>query len=546
VNDPDDINAYLDSIPREDGPPETLRDNVLPFRKEEAHSVAGGKDLPLITLEAGELHNLATAAESALIQAQTPFFVRGERLVRPVVDDMPAARGRRTKVARLTDVTGPVMIDRLSRSARWIKWNARKKGYVRTDPPSDIASIVLARDGEWRMRKLSGVITTPTLRPDGTILSKGGYDAATQLLLLEPPALPRMPAAPTREDALAALDMLDGLLNEFPFVDDASRSVALSALITPVVRGAVTTAPMHATSAPVPGSGKSYIIDLASAINSGERAPVLSAGRTEEETEKRLVAALLSAQTIISIDNVNGTLGGDFLCQMIERPVVAVRPLGQSVFAKVESRATCFATGNNIQLVGDMTRRVILCSLDPDMERPELRNFAHNPFEEVLADRGKYVAAALVVVRAYVVAGYPGELPALASFEDWSRMVRSALVWLGRADPCETMNKARAEDPITTQIKNLVTSWHAAVQCSSKTTAQIKEVAAEQNTFGSLLHPLLREALVEVADDGRGGINTKKLGHYLKRIEGRIVAGLKLVSEEDSHLGQKVWKAVKG
>jgi putative DNA primase/helicase len=153
---------------------------------------------------------------------------------------------------------------------------------------------------------------------------------------------------------------------------------------------------MHATTAPVPGSGKSYIIDLASAINSGERAPVLTAGRNEEETEKRLVAALLSGQTIISIDNVNGQLGGDALCQIIERPVVAVRPLGQSTFTKVESRASCFATGNNIQLVGDMTRRVLLCSLDPDVERPELRVFHSNPFDAVLADRGKYVAAALI------------------------------------------------------------------------------------------------------------------------------------------------------
>jgi hypothetical protein len=61
-------------------------------------------------------------------------------------------------------------------------------------------------------------------------------------------------------------------------------------------------------------------------MNSGERAPVLTAGRNEEETEKRLVAALLSGQTIISIDNVNGQLGGDFLCQIIERPVVGGAP----------------------------------------------------------------------------------------------------------------------------------------------------------------------------------------------------------------------------
>jgi putative DNA primase/helicase len=40
--------------------------------------------------------------------------------------------------------------------------------------------------------------------------------------------------------------------------------------------------------------------------------PVMAAGRTEEETEKRLGAALLAGQPIINIDNVNGELGGDW------------------------------------------------------------------------------------------------------------------------------------------------------------------------------------------------------------------------------------------
>jgi putative DNA primase/helicase len=154
-----------------------------------------------------------------------------------------------------------------------------------------------------------------------------------------------------------------------------------------------------------------------------------------------------------------------------------VRPLGQSTFTKVESRASCFATGNNIQLVGDMTRRVLLCSLDPDVERPELREFHSNPFDDVLADRGKYVAAALIIVRAYVVAGCPDRPAPLASFEDWSRMVRSALVWLGRPDPCDTMNKARAEDPITSSLTNLFTSWHVAAAHRPKQTGAIKDTA---------------------------------------------------------------------
>lgn len=519
--------------------------NVVKFRPQVVDK-AEARGVPVITLQAGELHNIASAAESALIEAKVPFYVRGEAgLVRPVVDEVQAANGQRAKVARLSPVTEPVMLDHLSRAAYWQKWDGRSKGYVTADPPAKVAATVLARDGEWRLRKLSGVITTPTLRPDGTILDRRGYDEATQLLLLDPPAMPKIPAKPTREQGIGALKFLDGLLDEFPFIDAASRSVALSALITPVVRGALPVVPLHATTAPVPGSGKSYIIDLASAINSGERAPVLTAGRNEEETEKRLVAAMLSGQTIISIDNVNGTLGGDFLCQMIERPTVGVRPLGQSTYVKVESRSCCFATGNNIQLLGDMTRRVLLCSLDPDMERPELRQFQANPFHAVLANRGRYVAAALTATRAYVAAGYPDQAPPLASFEEWSRLVRSALIWMGREDPCVTMAKARAEDPITSSLTALFTSWHAAVGGSPKTTAAIKEESAVNDTYGGLLHPNLREALVEAADDGRGGINSKKLGHFLKRYEGRIVAGLKLTSADDSDLKQKVWKVGK-
>jgi len=538
TSDPDGVNSFLDQAPWPDP------GNVVPFGKSKARDRAES-NLPVIQLQAGELHNIATEAEAALIASGTPFYVRGDSLVRPVTDDLPAAHGRRTKVARLSDVTEAVMIDRLSRSALWIKFDARARKCVPADPTPKVAAVILSRDGEWTFRKLAGVITTPTLRPDGTILSEAGYDEATRLLLLDPPTMPQIPPRPTKQDAANALILLDDLLNEFPFVDDASRSVALSALITPVVRGAVSVTPMHATTAPVPGSGKSYIIDLASAINSGERAPVLTAGRNEEETEKRLVAALLSGQTIISIDNVNGTLGGDALCQIIERPVVAVRPLGESTFTKVESRASCFATGNNIQLVGDMTRRVLLCSLDPDVERPELRTFRSDPFGEVLSDRGRYVAAALTIVRAYVVAGCPGKLSPLASFEDWSKLVRSALVWLGQVDPCETMNKARAEDPITAALTNLFTSWHGAVGGSPQTTGAIKEAAAQVGVFGSLVHAQLREALVEVADDGHGGVNSKKLGHYLKRYEGRIIAGYKLLSGEDTDSKQKLWRVVK-
>ena len=76
---------------------------------------------PVIEVQAGELHNIASEGEQALIQANAPFYARSGNIVRPVIDDLPAAHGRRTKVARLKTVSAEAMMDHLSRSAQWVK-----------------------------------------------------------------------------------------------------------------------------------------------------------------------------------------------------------------------------------------------------------------------------------------------------------------------------------------------------------------------------------------------------------------------------------------
>ncbi|AZO47233.1 MAG: hypothetical protein E5V66_01905 [Mesorhizobium sp.] len=499
----------------------------------------------LIQVKAGALHELATEAEQALLEAHAPFYVHGGAIKRPVVEEVEASHGHKTKVARLTPATPDMMRDHLSRVANWEKYDLRSKKLVPTDPPRDVAATLLARDGEWKLPKLVGVITTPTLRPDGTILSEPGYDPETRLLLVEPPMLPPIPDQPTRDAALAALGTLDALLAEFPFVNDASRSVALSELITPVVRGAMTLAPLHANTAPEAGTGKSYIVDIASAIVSGQRCPVFAAGHTGEETDKRIGAALMTGQALVSIDNLNGELGGSSVCQAVERPVVDVRVLGQSKNVRVENRATFFANGNNIKLVEDVVRRTILCSLDANMERPEQREFKAKPYDLVIADRGRYIAAALVIVRAYVVAGCPDTLPALASFEDWSRLVRSALVWLGRADPVETQEAARRDDPSKNLFRQFVASWRETSGTDQQLTAtELKKLAEEKTNISPFepKHLELHAALVAIAaPPGRGEISALRLGVWLGERFGQIVDGVKLHGGKDKHTKVNVY-----
>ena len=146
---------------------------------------------------------------------------------------------------------------------------------------------------------------------------------------------------------------------------------------------------------------------------------------------------MMAGQSVVSLDNVVGNLASSLLCQALERPLVLVRVLGASVVAEIEVRTTWFATGTNLRIIDDLTRRTVVARIDADQERPELRSFRGNPVATVMRERGRYIAACLTIVRAYVAAGRPGRLPVLASYAAWSDLVRSALVWLGRADPCD-------------------------------------------------------------------------------------------------------------
>jgi hypothetical protein len=549
-----------------DGPPLADIEGYLDVRKKataakQAKATTGSapepqpqpQPRPVITVRGGGLSDEASAGERAIVSAGEPIYQRAQSLVRPVIEEVDAAHGRRTKVAQLARVETPYMRDLLCRTADWQKWSGRRKDYVQVDSPGDVAQTILHRRGEWTFPTVIGVVTTPTMRPDGSLLLQPGYDPATRLILMEPPPMPAIPESPTRADGLAALAVLDDLLAEFPFNgDEASRSVALSALITPVVRGAFPVTPLHAVSAPTPGSGKSYLLDAAAAIAIGQPCPVMAAGRTEEETEKRLVAAVLAGQPIINIDNVNGDLGGDALCQIIERPIVELRPLGKSERVRVESRSTLFASGNNIRLVGDMTRRVMLCRLDANLERPELRQFLRNPVAEVLADRGRFVAAALTVARAYVIARRPNPAPRLASFEAWSNLVRSALIWLGRTDPVETMKAARDDDPEFRTMAAIFSALHGAIGAGvQKTASEIVGLAcartAEYDDQGYATEapdwqfPDLREALISIPTKKTGLIDNREVGKWLSRRKGRIANGLRLQSYVDDNGHPAIW-----
>lgn len=503
--------------------------------------------LPKILIKPGELARAIDDLQKAILKAQQPVLVRANRLMQPLYSKYPTSQaGVETQVTTMKVITAPNLGYMVNKHAAvFVKKN--KKGIeTEIDPPFPVLNGLLDL-GHWSFRRCTGVINNPTLRPNGTILNEEGHDKATGLWFWRDKDLNlEIKDRPTRDDAVEALALLKDLFSEVAFVEALDRSVTLAAVLTAICRGAFEVAPMFLFRAHAAGSGKSYIVDVITHIATGRWCPVIAATGTSEEIEKRLGSLLLEGIPIVSLDNLTRDLQGELLCQMTERPIVKVRILGKSEAPEIEWRGVLFATGNNVGLAGDMTRRGLVANIDPLCEKPEQKTFSKNPIAMVLADRGKYIAAALTIARAYILSGKVKCEP-FGSYDRWSRFVREPLIWLGEEDPIKCLEQSRAEDPIRIAAQTLVEQWaaHLGTEKSYKV-GEIIDCATGGGGMG-LTRPEFYALLVEQAGSRRRDevVDGKRLGYWLRSIKGQIHRGHRVIAVRESEGHGNFWKLEK-
>jgi putative DNA primase/helicase len=495
---------------------------------------------PTIRLAHGEIGRICREAKAALVKANLGLYQRDGRIVSVVEEPAKASDGSTIMVQRIKEVGDYALLHDLDSAARFTKWDARSNALVVADPPLSIVLTLQQKEIDPPFPILAGVINAPTLRANGSVLDEPGYDEATGLLFDPRGAeFPPIPWKPRREQALAALAELKDVIKDFPFVTEVDRSVALSAMLTPIVRRSLPSAPMQAFSATIAGSGKSKLVDIASVLATGERAPVDEAKEDKEAFSKTLGALLLCGASIIALDNIEAPLGGALLCQILTQERARPRILGKSESPPTSTGANVLATGNGLVLVGDVIRRSLLCSLDPKSEYPELRTFDREPVAYVKQNRPALVAAALTILRAYVCAGRPARPTPLGSFEEWSDLVRGSLIWLDCADPVDSQKTLRKSDPVRSNLATVMAQWKAIVGFDRVTVAQVISRAIEMQG-GVFVHPELRDALLRVAGQG-GELNSRMLGNWLSLHKGRIVAGLRF-DQLEPRQGVATWQ----
>jgi putative DNA primase/helicase len=492
----------------------------------------------IIRVKSGGRHDAVKVTEQALLRARGPVCYRGGSLVEPLwrwertADkncDTLVTMFVKLNISRLGNMTG-------KHAARYQKYDKRSKSWDPIDPPKDVIETLLDL-GHWGFPSVVGIVNSPTMRPDGSLITEPGYDARTQLWYK--PAgdveLARVPDQPTKADAQAALRALNDLLAGFPFTkgedgNSVAKSVALAAILTTTIRGAFDIAPLFLFLAPESGTGKTFLTKVIATISTGRDATAVVGSRNPEEMEKRLGSAAFEALPILSLNNLSFDLESDLLCQMVSDGVVKIRPLGKSETIRCDCRGTTvLANGNNIRLVGDLVRRTLTCHLDARMESPETRSFAFDPVARVKGDRGKYLAAVFTIVRAYMAAGCPaprGALP-LAGFDEWSNVVRFPLVWLGMPDPVMSMEGARAMDPKREALRGLIAALVKYVGVGKDfTAAEVAALALELDSadFRRSKRPELFAAL---SRDGRS-VSSKSIGNQLMKELGRVADGYRV------------------
>lgn len=427
-------------------------------------------------LEVDEGNLPGTAEEVARILARQPrIFRRGGQ---PVALQIDADTGRPTIVALSAD--GVV----LATHAACTPVGQRRGRDAPVTLSRRVGQLVLELGTELPLRPLAGLCAGPILRADGTVVAPAGYDEGAQLWSRGVPDLV-VPHHPTQADAEEALRHLRELIAGYPLADaervrnpaDSTECVdpstkpgddetaCLAALLTAICRPSLPLAPGIAVLAPSvsgSGAGKGTLARMLGLIANGEQPRALNGGGSVEELDKRVSAALLAAEPMLYLDNLNDVgVRSDVLASVLTEVEVAARLLGRSEVARLHTRTLVLLTGNGLRLSEDLVRRVLTIQLDSRTEHAESRRHRPGFLDDVMSRRTEILSQALTIWRwgRQQEAALPHGLP-LASYETWARWVRDPLLALGCRDPVQRIRQSKNSDPRRQQLAEAFAVWH--------------------------------------------------------------------------------------
>jgi hypothetical protein len=146
-----------------------------------------------------------------------------------------------------------------------------------------------------------------------------------------------------------------------------------------------------------------------------------------DELRKAITSALIQGEPFILLDNVTH-LKAPALSAALTAEFWIDRILGQSKLVRLRNDAIWLATGNNVALSPEQTRRTVQVRLDARIERPEFRSDWKHPLPIWAREhRVELVSAALSLITHWAASGMPRSNATLGRFEEWASIVGGIL-----------------------------------------------------------------------------------------------------------------------
>jgi hypothetical protein len=135
---------------------------------------------------------------------------------------------------RVMPVCEHLLANHLPTLAQYWSWERRgdAQAMVGRDPPPAMLKQIIANRELRRLKALDAIITGPTVRLDGTVLARPGYDAGLRLVLdSKGQTIPVIPEGPSIDQAGQAFDTLLLAFKDFPFVSNVARDLGINLIV---------------------------------------------------------------------------------------------------------------------------------------------------------------------------------------------------------------------------------------------------------------------------------------------------------------------------
>lgn len=397
--------------------------------------------------------------------------------------------------------------------------------------------------------ELTGVVGTPTLRPDGSLIQDCGYDQVTGLFYGPAVQVATVPDVITDEQVRASREyVFANVFGEFCWSSAGDFANYMALLLSPMLRPYVkTTTPFGMITATTRGSGKTNLTDAIGLLY-GQTSQVLP-GRTEELQKKVTSILAGNSSPVVVFDNLKegSTISSEILATLITKDKWDDRMLGASRNIEATNDRLWLASGNGLTVGGDMASRTVMVRLDPKMARPELRQFEMGQFSDWIREPGNredLLWHLLILVQAWVKDGaVKDQSHTMRGFTKWAQVMGGLLAFHGLTGFLANADDLAARDTDEEEWGIFLAKWFEVFGPSEQLARQVHASAQVDWVMGTSVD---RWARCFITDEEGLTPTPKKLGNMLHGKADRFFGKYILRKRRDTMTNSTVWWVEKG